>query len=294
MTGVKVETHLERLWGLFRWGKNAGSQISPSFWHAWLQVASTSAFTTWSALSGGQLPVLEQKSWHTQKKRGNQMTKRLVFLKWQTSFLNAVKQHSSNLFFDQDVDPLEHPLTGKLIGDVRLNLKWIYIEYSYSYTYQRKAVSSKSSGLFEETRTFDTAVDGTYCLIEDSIESSLHFHGVVHIYRPYIRLSDGLSVRVLWCHLQRQWIMKIHFYYTVEWDKKIVNQIIVECPRFEDNTPTSLMVGLSLKNSEFNLVCGGCNLGFRKAQPLAKASKGAGPSYGKDKPTKTFNRAQKN
>lgn len=51
------------------------------------------------------------------------------------------------------------------------------------------------------------------------------------------------------------------------------------------------MLGLSLKNCEFRLLCGGCNLGFRKAQPLAKASSGAGPSYGKDNPTKTYNRA---
>lgn len=50
---------------------------------------------------------------------------------------------------------------------------------------------------------------------------------------------------------------------------------------------TSLMVGLSLKKAEFNLLCGGCNLGLRKTQPLAKASNGAGPSYGKDNPTKT-------
>lgn len=49
------------------------------------------------------------------------------------------------------------------------------------------------------------------------------------------------------------------------------------------------MVGFPLKNSVFSLLCGGFNLGFRKAQPLAKASRGAGPSYGNDNPTKTYN-----
>lgn len=52
---------------------------------------------------------------------------------------------------------------------------------------------------------------------------------------------------------------------------------------------TSLMLGFSLKNSEFSLLFGGFNLGFRKMQPFAKASKGAGPSYGNDSPTKTCN-----
>jgi len=48
---------------------------------------------------------------------------------------------------------------------------------------------------------------------------------------------------------------------------------------------TSLRVGLPLKKSVFLLLFGGLNLGLRKAQPLAMASKGAGPSYGKDRPT---------
>lgn len=48
------------------------------------------------------------------------------------------------------------------------------------------------------------------------------------------------------------------------------------------------MLGFSLKNSEFSLLCGGFNLGFRKMQPLAKASNGAGPSYGNDNPTKSW------
>lgn len=41
---------------------------------------------------------------------------------------------------------------------------------------------------------------------------------------------------------------------------------------------TSLRVGLPLKKSVFLLLFGGLNLGLRKAQPLAMASKGAGPS----------------
>lgn len=41
---------------------------------------------------------------------------------------------------------------------------------------------------------------------------------------------------------------------------------------------TSLMVGFSSKNFVFSRLCGGSNLGFRKAQPLAMASSAAGPS----------------
>lgn len=41
---------------------------------------------------------------------------------------------------------------------------------------------------------------------------------------------------------------------------------------------TSRSVGLPLKNSVFLLLFGGLNLKFRKAHPLAIASKGAGPS----------------
>lgn len=41
---------------------------------------------------------------------------------------------------------------------------------------------------------------------------------------------------------------------------------------------TSLSVGLPLKKSVFLLLFGGLNLGLRKAQPLAMASSGAGPS----------------
>lgn len=41
---------------------------------------------------------------------------------------------------------------------------------------------------------------------------------------------------------------------------------------------TSLRVGLPMKKSVFLLLLGGLNLGFRKAQPFAMASRGAGPS----------------
>lgn len=50
---------------------------------------------------------------------------------------------------------------------------------------------------------------------------------------------------------------------------------------------TSRSVGLPLKNSVFLLLFGGLNLKFRKAHPLAIASKGAGPSYGNPRPTKS-------
>lgn len=57
-----VCAYLARPLLLFRCGKNAGSQISPVVWHACLHEVPASAFTTWSALSGGHLPPLEQKS----------------------------------------------------------------------------------------------------------------------------------------------------------------------------------------------------------------------------------------
>lgn len=47
--------------------------------------------------------------------------------------LSPLNQHSSNLFFNQDVDPLEHPFTGKLIGNVGLNLKCIRKKCSYRH-----------------------------------------------------------------------------------------------------------------------------------------------------------------
>lgn len=46
-------------------------------------------------------------------------------------------QHSSNLFFNQDVDPLEHPFTAKLIGKVGLNLKCICKKYNYTYILEK-------------------------------------------------------------------------------------------------------------------------------------------------------------
>lgn len=63
----EVQAYFARLWALLRWGKKAGSQISPCFWQAVLQEEVRSALTTWSVLSGGQLVVLEQKSWEEKK-----------------------------------------------------------------------------------------------------------------------------------------------------------------------------------------------------------------------------------
>lgn len=51
---------------------------------------------------------------------------------------------------------------------------------------------------------------------------------------------------------------------------------------------TSRSVGLPLKKSVFLLLFGGLNLKFRKAHPLAIASKGAGPSYGNPRPTNSW------
>ncbi len=65
---------------------------------------------------------------------------------------------------------------------------------------------------------------------------------------------------------------------------KTLSKIIIK----NHKRSTSLSVGLPLKKSVFLLLLGGSNLGLRKAQPLAMASRGAGPSYGKDSPTKSW------
>lgn len=54
------------------------------------------------------------------------------------------------------------------------------------------------------------------------------------------------------------------------------------------STTTFLEVGFPLKNSWLRELWEGLNLGCRKMQPLAMASKGAGPSYGKPNPMKSF------
>ena len=59
--------------------------------------------------------------------------------------------------------------------------------------------------LFWEICRFDTIFEGTYSLVEDSSESSLHLCGVVHIYHPDVGLSYGCSIRMLGCHLLLIW-----------------------------------------------------------------------------------------
>lgn len=54
-------------------------------------------------------------------------------------------------------------------------------------------------------------------------------------------------------------------------------------------------MGFPLKNSWLRELWDGLNLGCRKMQPLAMASKGAGPSYGKPNPMKSlFDRGKEN
>lgn len=172
-----MQAYFARLWVLLRWGKNAGSQISPCFWQALLQEALTSAFTTWRALRGGHLVVLEQKSWWKSSRKN-------IGVNW-TPVADPAERDSPNLFFNKDVDSLKHPFTGELIGDVRLDLK---------QTQQRL--------LNKLLRCFSSYCDRTHCLVDDRFDRSLHICGVVHVYHPHIRLSYGLGIRVLWCHLQ--------------------------------------------------------------------------------------------
>lgn len=55
-----------------------------------------------------------------------------------------------------------------------------------------------------------------------------------------------------------------------------------------DASSTFLEVGFPLKKSWLRELWGGLNLGCRKMQPLAMASRGAGPSYGKPNPMKSL------
>lgn len=55
---------------------------------------------------------------------------------------------------------------------------------------------------------------------------------------------------------------------------------------------TSLSVGLPLKKGTVFLLWGLLNLGFRNTAPLAIASNGAGPSYGKPRPINICERNQ--
>lgn len=111
---VSATVYLARLWKLLRCGKKEGSQMRPASRHAWLQEALTFAFTTCRALSGGQLHVWLHKSWERSKHLGGQ-----GFCKIKSS-VNC--RRPPHLLFQQDIDPLQHPLAGELIGNVRLNL----------------------------------------------------------------------------------------------------------------------------------------------------------------------------
>lgn len=180
-----MPAYFARLWALLRWGKNAGSQISPCFWQVSLQEAPTSALTTWSVLSGGQLVVLLQKSW-CKKEKGTLLLKRLIH-SW------LCRNDSSNLLFNQDIDSLEHPFTGELVGNIGLDLKQRHKPELWT-SWNDNAILS----------LFRWYYKSSYCLVDDSFDSSLHICRIVHIDRPHIWLSYGLGIRVLWCHLQSE------------------------------------------------------------------------------------------
>lgn len=120
-----------------------------------------------------------------------------------------------------------------------------------------------------------------YLLTEDGFNGVLHLCWIIYVDGPDVRPSDvNLSVRVLGGQLGSK--VK-HIRYNRFWTQKLSKTIINKL-----NWRTSLSVGLPLKKSVFLLLLDGSNLGLRKAQPLAMASRGAGPSYGKDSPTNSW------
>lgn len=246
-----VQPYLARPWTPLRWGKNAGSQIRPCSWQAVLQEVLAAARTTWSALSGGQLVALEQKSWEEEKKR-------------ERAEINAAvdtAERTRSWRFSQPVFQPGHWLSGASPH------RWTHREHRARSGTETRWRMKRTCGILRLCRWFH---EHTHSLVDDTFDSSLHICGIVHINHPHIRLSYGLGVRVLWCHLHRE-----------SFQNQPEKSIYVRVSKtFLQRSPslTSLMLGLSLKKSEFSLVCGGSNFGFRKMQPLAKASKGAGPS----------------
>lgn len=106
---------------------------------------------------------------------------------------------SSNLLFNQDIDSLEHPFTGELVGNIGLDLKQRH-RLELQTPWNDNAILS----------LFRCYYKSSYCLVDDSFDSSLHICRIVHIDHPHIWLSYGLGIRVLWCHLQSEklWFSK--------------------------------------------------------------------------------------
>lgn len=109
-----------------------------------------------------------------------------------------------------------------------------------------------------------------YLLTEDSFDGVLHFFRIVYVDGPDVRPSDvDLCVRVLRGQLG---IKDAHT------RSGPIHSKHTNITFYKEKIGTSRSVGLPLKKSVFLLLFAGSNLGFRKAQPLAMASKGAGPS----------------
>lgn len=119
-----------------------------------------------------------------------------------------------------------------------------------------------------------------YLCPQDFPDGGLELERVVVVHRHDMRSADILfCVRVLWGHLRKVTeggVVGSHRTYEVRGGRRRGER-------------TSLEVGLPLKNSWLSELWGGWNLGWRNMQPLAMASSGAGPSYGKPKPMKSWN-----
>ncbi len=133
-----------------------------------------------------------------------------------------------------------------------------------SFIYQRRHFIRKISQLNY------CAFFHIYLLAEDGADGPFHLSRVFNVHRPHMGLTNvHLSIRMLRSQLwtKESWLGKTN----TPFKSHILSKSL--SPHL-----TSLSVGLPLKKSVFLLLFGGLNLGLRKAQPLAMASRGAGPS----------------
>lgn len=134
-----------------------------------------------------------------------------------------------------------------------------------------------------EIAEFETTlklIELVYLLAEDGADGPLHLCRVLNIHRPHMGLTNvHLSIGMLRGQLQTT-TKRLGKTNTPSKSHMLSRRVKTGCasPRMCPPPLTSLSVGFPLKKSVFLLLFGGLNLGLRKAQPLAMASRGAGPS----------------
>lgn len=124
--------------------------------------------------------------------------------------------------------------------------------------------------LTEQLQVQNISVSELHLLAEDGADGLLHLATLLDVHRPHVRLADvHLCVGMLGGQLQGRTEFELEL--------RRVRDSLCVCSA-DVPALTSLRVGLPLKKSVFLLLFGGLNFGLRNAQPLAMASRGAGPS----------------